>query len=438
MEAPVDIWSEYGFGGNPYSTDPIAPSASDRQLLVGRAAELAKIARQFAGGAAVVALEGDFGVGKTSLAASAAYDASLWVDSGGPLFVVADTRLSLRTDDSRESFEGRTIRAVASALVAASGRLKDFGRALQGVDGVSRWLKSPETGGWSASANASAAGFGGGLGVGRSRAANTTHGFSEVGLTEIVDNWLRELFPDRKAGGVICVLDNLEELQDSATALRVMEPLRDPLFKRTGLRWIVSGAQGMVRAAYSSPKMTGVFLNPIEVAPLRHEDAPKVVAARASALSIREDAVPPVSATAFAEMYGAIGNNLRYALNLAERYAFDQDPVTIGLLTEAERDARFEQELAAEADRTYQAHAKGITRADWTVFETLLREKSGACSPSDFANFGYSAMPPLLVRVQKLEAANLVTYTVDPQDQRRRTISVTDHGRLAYYRRITR
>lgn len=438
METPVDIWSEYGFRGNPYSTDPIAPTAADRQLLVGRDAELGKISKQLAGGAAVVALEGDFGVGKTSLAAAAAYDASLWGESAGPLFLVSDTRLSLRSDDTRESFERRAMRSVAAALVSASDRLRSLGRPLSGVDGVARWLKSPEAGGWSANASASAAGFGGGLGLGRTKSPSSSQGFSDVGLTEIVDEWLSALFPERSAGGVICLLDNLEELQDSTTALRVMEPLRDPLFKRPGLRWIVSGAQGMVRAAYSSPKMTGVFLNPIDVSPLPHGDAPGVISARATALRVRDDAVPPVSARAFAGVYGAIGNNLRYALNLAERYAFDQDPAAIGVLAEDERDALFERELAAEADRIYQAYARGLTRADWRVFETLLREKSGACSPSEYFDFGYSAMPPLLVRVQKLQAANLVSYTVDQQDQRRRTISVTDHGRLAYYRRVTR
>lgn len=93
--------------------------------------------------------------------------------------------------------------------------------------------------------------------------------------------------------------------------------------------------------------------------------------------------------------------------------------------------------MGAEADKVYTANARNITSADWRVFETLLSEKSGSCSPSDFADFGYQNMPPLLVRVKNLQNFNLVTYTADSADQRRRTISVTDHGRLAYYRKMS-
>jgi DNA-binding MarR family transcriptional regulator len=232
---------------------------------------------------------------------------------------------------------------------------------------------------------------------------------------------------------VICFLDNLEELQDSATALRVMEPLRDPLFKRAGLCWIVSGAQGMVRAAYSSPKMTGVFLDPIDVMPLAVGTAPEVVAKRIELLSQDASAVAPVSASAFARVYEYIGHNLRYSLNLAERYAFGHEPADLASLLEEERDARFDAWVGAEAEKIYTAYARDLSKADWRVFDTLLKDKSGSCSPSEYIDFGYSNMPPLLVRVHKLEEANLVTYTVDEGDQRRRTISVTDHGRLAYY-----
>lgn len=66
MPMPTSIWDEYGFTDNPYSTDPITPSAASRELLVGRADELELVSRQLISGASVVALEGDFGVGKTS------------------------------------------------------------------------------------------------------------------------------------------------------------------------------------------------------------------------------------------------------------------------------------------------------------------------------------------------------------------------------------
>ncbi|MEV8253871.1 hypothetical protein AB0O95_07885 [Rhodoglobus sp. NPDC076762] len=284
--------------------------------------------------------------------------------------------------------------------------------------------------------SATVLGTGGGGGFGTSRTSNQTTGFAESGIIAIVDEWLSTTFPDRDAGGVICFLDNLEELRDSSTALAVMEPLRDALFKRAGLRWIIGGAQGMVRAALSSPKMTGVFLNPIDVLPLNDDQATRVISVRALALTENDQAFTPVSETAFAHLYVSIGKNLRYALNLAERYAIGQEPSELRALEEKERDAKFENSTLAEADATYSSYASNLTAADWKVFDTLLREKSGSCSPSDYSEFGYTTMPPLLVRVRKLEAAHSVDYTTDDADQRRRTISVSDHGRLAYYRHI--
>lgn len=436
MNFPSSVWSQYGFTLNLYSTDPIGMSEEDRALLVGRDRELKQIAKQLSSGASVVALEGDFGVGKTSLAAAAAYDATKWRDDGGPMFIAARTRLSLRPDDTLESFERRTIRAVASALVGAADLLRAEGRALNGVDAVKRWLSEPETVAKSGEVNATFLGTGGGGGGSIARSPNPTTGFAESGIVEIVDGWLSESFPDRKSGGVVCFLDNLEELRDSTTALAVMEPLRDALFKRAGLRWIISGAQGMVRAAYSSPKMTGVFLNPIDVAPLADEKAPQVIAARIAALRDSDDAVVPVSEAAFAHLYASIGKNLRYALNLAERYSIDQEPDELRRLDNAQREERFEEAILKEADAIYAAYAANLTKADWNVFDKLLRDKSGSCSPSEYKDFGYAAMPPLLVRVGKLESAHLVSYTKDDADQRRRTISVTDHGRLAYYRHV--
>src|SRR4051794_3517129 len=140
--------------------------------------------------------------------------------------------------------------------------------------------------------------------------------------------------------------------------------------------------------------MTGVFLSPIEVQPLPHDEVPQVIAARTEALRRRVDAVAPVSKTAFAHLYRSIGQNLRYAMNLAERYAFDQEPAELRALSGEQRDRRFDEYLREEAERVYTAYAKGVSTADWKVFETLLRDFSGTCSPSEYARFGYAAQPP--------------------------------------------
>jgi len=122
MNSPRSIWDEYGFRSNPYSTDPVDPSAGGRDLLVGRELELKLVTQQIASGASVVALEGDFGVGKTSLAAASAHDASQWRAGGGPFFIPTKVRLSLKPEDTRETFERRAIFAVASPGLSVGAR----------------------------------------------------------------------------------------------------------------------------------------------------------------------------------------------------------------------------------------------------------------------------------------------------------------------------
>jgi MoxR-like ATPase len=65
----VSVWRDLSFWENPYSTDPIAGSELGVQLLVGRSRELASLRRQITSASSHPTLEGENGVGKSSLAA---------------------------------------------------------------------------------------------------------------------------------------------------------------------------------------------------------------------------------------------------------------------------------------------------------------------------------------------------------------------------------
>ena len=74
MNAYHSVWNEYGYRESIFSPNPIKVQEDQRKLLVGRESELASIKQQLKGGASVVPLEGDYGVGKTSLASAVMYD----------------------------------------------------------------------------------------------------------------------------------------------------------------------------------------------------------------------------------------------------------------------------------------------------------------------------------------------------------------------------
>jgi hypothetical protein len=85
------------------------------------------------------------------------------------------------------------------------------------------------------------------------------------------------------------------------------------------------------------------------------------------------------------------------------------------------------------ADR-YLADTK-LRAAAWKIFDKLIVDFGGSCSPSDHPLFGYENQPPMRAQVRALEEANLVESSVDDTDKRRKTISVKPRGWVVYYAR---
>ena len=106
-----------------------------------------------------------------------------------------------------------------------------------------------------------------------------------------------------------------------------------------------------------------------------------------------------------------------------------------------DRDKKFFTYIRDNSRERYKqfSNPKTVTKADWKVFEKLMSDKSGACSPSEYRDFGYENMSPLLVRVRRLEKFELIKYSVDEEDGRRRQIEVSEFERYIYlHRRMAR
>src|SRR5664280_600949 len=70
---PVSLWNDLGFSSNPYGADPLPASEEGVQLLVGRDRELRHLISQLRSTDTHPTIEGDNGVGKTSLVFVAAF-----------------------------------------------------------------------------------------------------------------------------------------------------------------------------------------------------------------------------------------------------------------------------------------------------------------------------------------------------------------------------
>ena len=108
----MGVWGHYGFRSSPYSTSALRVDDADESLLVGRDDELGLVLRDLMSGTQMVALEGDYGVGKSSLAAVAASMASRWrqdTRSIAPLFLAPGRPLELDESDTAASLESGPI-----------------------------------------------------------------------------------------------------------------------------------------------------------------------------------------------------------------------------------------------------------------------------------------------------------------------------------------
>jgi hypothetical protein len=427
----IFVWEKFGFDQSPYTTEPVPATEEGDQLLVGREAEIAKLESRIISGGTHPTLEGDNGVGKTSLLRVACYRLrkAFEEDSSAKLFIPIDEFFQPGSDGSVDDFIKRVYWTIASAIVKEHATLKEHLDNVPDITDIRTWLTSPvlKSGGGSVSV----AGFGGGASLGRS--INTGLGFADAGFKELIDTWLRQMFPSTQAGGFICVIDNLELLETTQSARNLLEAIRDPLLNRRGLRWILCGARGIIRTSVSSPRLEGRLKDPVEITPISDEFVAAAIKQRIELCRMHPQAEPPVGPETFRYLYDILNRNLRSAFKIAEDFSFwllDEGEVSGNAATYAEL---FEVWLTGQADKHHcDTHLRN--RA-WQVFDTLA-ERDGWCSPGDYADFGFNSTAAMRLQIKALEQENLVVTSInDDADKRRKTISMTPRGWLVRYAR---
>jgi len=425
------MWQQFGFRENPYTSEPVPATAEGDRLLVGRDALVAKLTSRIISGGNHATLEGDNGVGKTSLLSVVTYRLRRAHEEGAlsRLFLPLNRVLQPNDAQSVDEFIRRVYFTIASTIVDEHDALKRSGANVPDIAEVKRWMQSPmftDSGG-------TVSVLGSGIGVNRGRAPNTGQGFTEVGFQEIVDRWLRQLFPSSTAGGFICVLDNMELLDKTQQARSLLEGVRDPLLGRRGLHWVLCGARGIVRTAVSSPRLEGRLADPLDVSPLKDEDVIAAVERRIAHARETPASVAPVGHEAFRRLYEIVNRNLRNAFKYAgdfSQWLVEDDHVSGDA---AEYAALFEVWFADMADKHHRETE--LRNRAWQLFDALA-VGGGACSPGDFTRFGFNSVSAMRTHVKALELENLVYSSVtEDEDRRRKTILMTPRAWLVRYAR---
>lgn len=426
----MSVWNDFGFRESPYATEPIPPTEEGDKLLVGREDEIVRLTTYLTSSGLHPTIEGENGVGKTSLVSVAGFRLRRRVENGvrGAAFIPLRRTFQLTATASVEMLASKVFYEVANAFIEHHDLLESAGLRPPVVGDIDRWLNAPLF----ASTGGGISVLGSGATAERSTEPNTSSGFSEAGFTAAIDRWLRQTFPSREAGGFIAVIDNLELLETSQAARTMLESMRDTVLDQPGLRWVLCGARGIVRTGASSPRLEGRLAEPLDVRPIADDEVAEVIARRIEAFRTGPTATAPVGPVGFRHLYDVLHRNLRNALRFAENFSFWLHEQENLRQKGGDYDALLEVWLTEQADRY--ASDTSLTNRAWEVFDSLALG-GGNCSPSDYETFGFNSAEAMRPYIKALEDANLAASSRDDTDKRRKTIVLTPRGWLVRYAR---
>lgn len=426
----MDIWGAFGYRASPYDPEPIRPDAEGARLFVGRDKQLKQLLGRIYSQQKHPTVEGDNGVGKTSLVRVAGYTALQDVEKGrtSKLFLPVTKAFQLNAAATVAEVREDVLYAVAQTLIRHKQLLESNGRDVRGVKALDDYLN--KSGGKAGTINLMIPGVGG-FGIGGST-GSPGPGYALSGFAKAVEAILGQVFPEPKEhGGVLCLIDNLELLRTSQAARRLLEELRDPVIRHPALKWVLCGARGIVRGAASSDALQGVLGAPIELKPVSDEEVPLLIERRLETFALRADAYPPVTPEEFVFLYDVLNANLRTALGFCEDYASHLADEDLIYERPEERTAALKEWLLSQAELSYEA-ATSIKGRAWKLFDDLVAE-GGSCAPSDYQKLDFNSSEAMRNQMANLEQADLVKSDVGDEDKRRKTTAVTTSGWLVNF-----
>ncbi|WP_437808112.1 hypothetical protein [Sorangium sp. So ce1078] len=418
----MSIYETWGFSDTPFATTALQPNELGSKLLVGRDAEVRQLDLRLNNPPAIPTVEGANGVGKTSLVNVTTYRSYTRhrTEGSGALFVPCRRPFQLSPDSGINTFANEVFVEVGQTLIELQRSILASNSAT--TEQLLRLVTSPIAGSVER----------GLIGLGRIRGTGTTPAPPDPEMfAQQMLAWLKEIFPAHKDGGVVCIIDNVELLQTSQSARRVIEQLRDPILMSVGIRWILCGAAGIVRSAVSSPRLEGLLHDPIEVGGMEERHASGILPSRVSAYAVRDDAYLPILVDDFERLYNILRGNLRATLGYADRYCMAIAESSSPSTPEDKRN-RFSEWLSNETALAYNAVVEEMPPRTRETFQTAINI-GGEFSPGDYEHFGFTSSQALRPHVKTLEDLGLVVSQQDDVDKRRRTVSVLPKGWLVAY-----
>jgi hypothetical protein len=430
----MSIYLDWGFMETPFLTNALSPDEIGETLLIGRESELRKIKTRLSTPPNIITIEGDNGVGKTSLLNIAIYKMyKEYVNTRqGDLFIPCDDIFQITEETNTEDFIDQVLMSVAQTLLKRKKELEELGYQLNNSIDIDSYLNAPQINTYSGSVQASGTGFGVGIGAGKNSVINTNTAFLRSGFRIKIIQWLSEVFQYGKNGGVVCILDNIELLQTCDKARKQLEELRDKVLNYTGIKWVLCGSLGLVSGVVSTKRLEGRMHAPIEITGINSHCISEVLSSRIKAYAPNpETCYLPITPVAFEHLYETLHKNLRNTLNYANEYCmwiYDQESFPT---SKEEKHNKYYEWLHKKSDSLL----KSVRDVGNKKLDTLKKCISFGedFSLSDYEQLGFNKADTMRTHIADLEKYSLVSRSIDDGDKRRKTIEVTSRGYFVCY-----
>lgn len=406
-----NCFQKWGYVSNPFSTDPLTASRDGLDLLIGRKREGKKLYQKIIADAGIVTIEGENGIGKTSLINGISY--SLFEDSidnnGDVIYIPCVKTFQISQNSNQQEFIDDIYFAIAQTLIKKADEVKRISRKLPNTKNMKAWMNESEI----LTISAQVAGFG----AGENRSLNSSGGYLKSGFKQEIRNWLKKIFPKKESGGIICCIDNLELLKTTKSAREILEFLRDELINLNGTKWIFSGSHGIIKSVIGSSRLSGFLLKPTKIERLKDINVPILLNSRIKSYQSHVDIKPynPITEEKFVKLYNLLNGNLRevlqklisYYLYVDENFEDRNRPDFI-----SQKNKVFEQWLADDSQEEFDAVLSIITNKEIQLFKLIISYKS-ALTIHRVKKIGINTVRELIDCIKELEIAGLIVNTIN-------------------------
>ena len=452
-----NIFEQWSLRASPFGVEALRCDERGERLLKGRDDDIEDVMHKLHREGRITCIDGQFGVGKTSLVNVAVFRCMRAFKRGETnqlLLPVAET-FQISEDVDVDNF-------VKGVLVAVVASIRQHEKLLQpicdttGFSDFHRLLSQPvlklESGDVSNSATLGVLGVAtwtsGGKGS-TTESPNNTDAFVNAGFESEVKKLLGHLFTS-VGGGVVCIIDNIELLETANKARKTLELLRDRLLTVRGLRWVFCGANGVIHSLASSPRLSAFLYTPvIELKNVRTGDLREVVRSRVEEYSIKPETTLQALPFGFQQiewLYEVLNFNLRDLLSHLEQYCDHVNRNRIQVHSSV-KDALFRRWVQQFGEFHYKDVSARISKNAWLVLDAAMSDEfRGTFNASHFVEFNRNSKVPMTEDTYRRWLRDLKRYDILSQsipedvgeertERELETYNVTSKGALVFYYR---